>query len=44
MSKRRTFAGRDHEIFSVFLQAGETQMGNRPRVTVAGQWQVLTSL
>lgn len=44
MTKRHTFAGRDHEILSVFLQAGETQMGNRSRVTVAGQWQVLTRL
>lgn len=39
----RTLASRDNEILSVFLEAGEADVGDRSRVAVAGQGQVLSS-
>lgn len=39
----RTLAGRDNKILSIFLEAGEADVGDRARVAVAGQGQVLSS-
>lgn len=42
--EERTFAGRNHKVVSVLLEARETKVRYRPRVTVASQWQVLARL
>lgn len=41
--RKRTLASRHNEVLPISLEAGEADVGDRARVAVAGQGQVLSS-